>query len=139
MREAIQALTDEELAKLDESATQAERNRASDRACERARDQSYDQARKELYLVRHDHEIELRVAREEALAMGAYFGKTTQEVGMELENRTFDHWRKWAEEEAVVLEQSRASAYGGSGQGAATLVDDADMLPPTEGETTSAA
>ena len=60
---------------------------------------AYDQARKELYRYRHAQEVEQRVAREEALASGAFFGQGPLEIGNYLEDKQYEDWRKWAEKE----------------------------------------
>lgn len=80
-----------------------------------SKDEAYDQARKELYEIRHHNEIEARVAREEALSTGAYFGKTANDVGMALENKTFDQWKGWAHAQVTLMEQARNAAYTGLG------------------------
>ena len=59
-------------------------------------DQAYDHARHEFYAVRHEEDVERRVAKEEALATGAHFGKTYLEIGMELEDKIFEAWKAWA-------------------------------------------
>ncbi|KAK0337917.1 mitochondrial ribosomal small subunit component [Friedmanniomyces endolithicus] len=66
---------------------------------------------------RHQHytETSLRVAREEALATGAFFGPGPLEIGMMLEDRQYDGWRQWAEKEIVALKQLQGSAYTGQG------------------------
>ena len=76
---------------------------------------AYDQARKELYQQRLYDEIEARIAREEALSTGAEFGMSTMDVGMQLENGTFDKFRTWAKEQVTLMEQARNAAYTGEG------------------------
>jgi len=76
---------------------------------------AYDQARKEFYELRHQEEVEQRVAREEALSTGAVFGKSALEVGMELESKTFEEWKVWAEQQVTLQEQARSAAYTGLG------------------------
>lgn len=134
MRQKIGPLTDEALANLGENPSQADKDRALDRACDQARDQAYDQARKEFYQQRHDHEVEVRVAREEALAVGAMFGKDALEVGMELEMKTFDKWKVWAEEQATVMEQARSAAYSGGGLGSSTTEDEHAASEKSQGQ-----
>ncbi|CAN8104192.1 unnamed protein product [Discula destructiva] len=75
------------------------------------REQAYDMVRKEFYAIRQQQEITRRVAAEEARMVGAYFGKSRLEVGMELEGKTFDRWKAWAQEENAKLSADRASAY----------------------------
>lgn len=57
---------------------------------------AYDSARREFYRLRQEEEIEKRVAIEEAKHVGAYFGKTRLDVGMQLEDREFENWKTWA-------------------------------------------
>lgn len=95
-----------------------------------SKDQAYDQARKELYDQRHSEEVEVRVAREEALSTGAYFGANRLEVGMELENQTFEQWKEWAKQQVVLMEQARNAAY--TGLGTQSSADEVDS--PGEGQ-----
>lgn len=74
---------------------------------------AYDTARKEFYRLRHSHETESRVAREEALATGAFFTPGPNEIGMKLEDREYENWKKWAEKEIEALRQLSGSAYTG--------------------------
>jgi small subunit ribosomal protein S23 len=77
--------------------------------------QAYDVARKEFYALRHEEEVERRVAREEASWTGAYFGKSALEVGMELEDKTYESWKAWATKEAEAIDLQRNAAYTGTG------------------------
>lgn len=77
--------------------------------------QAYDIARKEFYALRHEEEVERRVAREEATWTGAYFGKGALEVGMELEDKTYERWKEWAVLEVEAIQRQRDSAYTGIG------------------------
>jgi small subunit ribosomal protein S23 len=74
---------------------------------------AYDTARKELYRHRHSLEVERRVAREEALATGAFFAPGPLERGMKLEDEQYEVWRSWARGEAEVIKQSQDAAYSG--------------------------
>jgi small subunit ribosomal protein S23 len=74
---------------------------------------AYDKARKEYYRHRHAMEVEARVAREEALAMGAFFGAGPMEVGMKLEDVQYENWKSWAVNETQALKQLSQSAYTG--------------------------
>lgn len=59
-------------------------------------DQAYDKARRELYRLRQEEEVERRVALEEARHVGAYFGRSRLNVGMILEDQEFETWKVWA-------------------------------------------
>jgi small subunit ribosomal protein S23 len=87
---------------------------------------AYDIARGEFYALRHEEDVERRVAKEEALSTGAYFGKSTLEIGMELEDQAYEEWKAWAVKEVELLEQQKDAAY--------TTFDTRD-----EGDTTTAA
>ncbi|KAK5171103.1 mitochondrial ribosomal small subunit component [Saxophila tyrrhenica] len=76
---------------------------------------AYDQARKELYRVRHFQETEQRVAREEAQSVGAFFGLGPLEIGMQLEDKAYEDWKEWAIRETAALKQIQGSAYTGVG------------------------
>lgn len=78
---------------------------------QRQKDEAYDIARKEFYALRHAEEVERRVAKEEALWTGAYFGKSALEVGMELENKNFDEWLEWGKKNVETQELNREAAY----------------------------
>jgi len=81
--------------------------------------QAYDIARKEFYALRHEEEVEQRIAREEATWTGAYFGKSALEVGMELEDKIYESWKVWATKEAETINLQRNAAYTGLGTGEA--------------------
>lgn len=76
--------------------------------------QAYDQARREFYKERLQEDVERRVAKEEAMATGAYFGKSMLMIGMELEDKVHRRWREWALKDWELEEQRRASDYTGS-------------------------
>ncbi|KAL1586644.1 hypothetical protein WHR41_04522 [Cladosporium halotolerans] len=75
---------------------------------------AYDKARKELYRTRHAREIENRVAKEEAMAYGAFFGKGPLEIGMDLEDEQYANWLEWAKNQAMLLQAQANSAYTGN-------------------------
>ncbi|KAI9829011.1 MAG: mitochondrial ribosomal small subunit component [Thelocarpon impressellum] len=90
--------------------------------------QAYDQARQEFYAVRHEEEVERRVAKEEAEATGAYWGKSYLEIGMQLEDRVYEEWKAWALKETAAIEQSRGAAYtGGEQDQSASTADEAEV------------
>lgn len=79
--------------------------------------QVYDKARKEFYELRLQEEVRRQVAREEAMATGAYFGKSLNQVGLELEDKEHERWAAWAQNKAALREQARAA-------GSAAITDD---------------
>lgn len=70
-------------------------------------------ARKELYRYRHAQEVAARVAREEAQAVGAYFGLGPVEVGDILEDKAYENWKEWAVKEIQALKAREVGAYSG--------------------------
>lgn len=62
---------------------------------------AYDTARREFYKLRQAEEIEKRIAVEEARYVGAYFGKSRLDIGMQLEDHEFENWKVWAGKEAA--------------------------------------
>lgn len=80
-----------------------------------SKNQAYDMARKEFYALRHEEEVERRVAKEEALWTGAYFGKGFLEISDELENKTYEGWKAWAIKEVETMERQKDAAYTGVG------------------------
>jgi small subunit ribosomal protein S23 len=91
------------------------------------KEQAYDIARKEFYALRHAEEVERRVAREEALWVGAYFGKGQMEIGMELEDKIYEKWKVWALKEIQTMELQRDAAYTNI---STESEDDAAIDPP---------
>lgn len=75
--------------------------------------QAYDQARKEFYHLRLQEDVERRVAKEEAMSTGAYFGKSTLDIGMELEDKEYERWKEWATKEITLATQKQAAMYTG--------------------------
>lgn len=70
---------------------------------------AYDTVRREFYRLRQEEEIEKRIAIEEARYVGAYFGKTRLDIGMQLEDQEFENWKIWAGKETASRE-ARASS-----------------------------
>jgi small subunit ribosomal protein S23 len=75
---------------------------------------AYDQARQEFYEIRHNEDVERRVAKEEALSTGAYFGKSWLDIGMEMEDKTYEEWKGWAKKEVEIIEQQKNALYTGT-------------------------
>ena len=91
--------------------------------------QAYDQARNEFYKLRLQEDVQRRVAKEEALATGAYFHKSTLDVGMELEDKQYEEWKAWAIKEVNEAEQRRNAMYTGQDNEAMDIsVDDPETL-----------
>lgn len=90
--------------------------------------QAYDMARKEFYALRHEEEVERRVQKEEALWNGAYFGKGVLEIGMELEDKTYESWKDWAIKEVEAIGRQKDAAYTGIG----TVEDELEADPVVE-------
>ncbi|KAB5582401.1 mitochondrial ribosomal protein S25-domain-containing protein [Coniochaeta sp. 2T2.1] len=78
--------------------------------------QAYDKARKEFYALRQEEDIGRRVAIEEARYVGAYFGKNNLQVGMDLEDKTYEDWKAWAQEEMVKMQLKQSEAYTSFGE-----------------------
>jgi small subunit ribosomal protein S23 len=74
---------------------------------------AYDIARREFYAHRHRAEVRSRIAKEEAQHVGAYFGKGPLEVGMELEDRSWENWKKWATVQIEDEQATRAQMFSG--------------------------
>ncbi|KAK3392513.1 mitochondrial ribosomal protein S25 [Sordaria brevicollis] len=76
-----------------------------------SKQEAYDKARHEFYKLRQLEQMERRIAVEEARMVGGYFGKDLLHVGMELENKSYENWKKWATAEIARYDAQRASAY----------------------------
>ena len=74
---------------------------------------AYDLARREFYSHRHLSEIRARIAKEEALHVGAYFGKGPLEIGMALEDRAWESWKGWAAAQIEDEQAMRAQMFSG--------------------------
>ncbi|KAJ4333051.1 mitochondrial ribosomal small subunit component, partial [Ascochyta clinopodiicola] len=74
---------------------------------------AYDLARREFYQHRHLSEIRARIAKEEATHVGAYFGKGPLEVGMALEDRAWENWKAWANQQIEEEQSMRAQMFSG--------------------------
>ncbi|KAL7624272.1 mitochondrial ribosomal small subunit component [Parahypoxylon ruwenzoriense] len=95
------------------------------------KEQAYDIVRREFYALRHKEDVERRIAKEEAQMVGAYFGKSYLQVGMELEDHQYELWKKWAGKqiEAVAIEQNAAYTNFGAEEAEAEVEDiDADEI-----------
>ncbi|KXJ86729.1 37S ribosomal protein S25 [Microdochium bolleyi] len=93
---------------------------------------AYDAARREFYQLRQEEDVERRIAAEEARAVGAYFGKGFLQIGLELEDREFESWKKWAGKQIEIVRTEQTSAYTSFGEEDA--VEDAADADPAEEE-----
>lgn len=75
-------------------------------------DQAYDIARKEFYTLRRQEAIRRRVAREEALHMGATPEKSILQWSMQIENKQYDNWEEWSRAQVMELMQKNAAFSG---------------------------
>ena len=97
---------------------------------------AYDKSRKEFYSRQAFNQTEVRVAAEEARAVGAQFSDEISPLnwGMKLENRAFEKWRVWANEQVTLQEQARQANYAAMGEdadrgaGGPDLADVVNML-----------
>jgi small subunit ribosomal protein S23 len=85
-------------------------------------EKAYDIVRREFYALRHEEDVERRIAKEEAMKVGAYFGKSFLQIGMELEDRQYENWRKWAGRQIQNVQAEQDSAYTNFG-----ATEEADM------------
>lgn len=97
-------------------------------------ERAYDQARKEFYALRLQEDVERRVAKEEALATGAHFGKSALDIGMELEDKEYERWRSWAKKELVERHQRRFASSTGGDENAIPQPDAVDSADADEDE-----
>lgn len=75
-------------------------------------EESYDVARKEFYTLRRQEAIRRKVAREEALHMGAQPERSILQWSMQIENKHYDDWEAWSREQVVELTQKNAAFSG---------------------------
>ncbi|KAH6657655.1 37S ribosomal protein Rsm25 [Truncatella angustata] len=90
-------------------------------------DEAYDVTRKEFYRLRQEEDIERRVAVEEARIVGSYFGQTYLQVGMGLEDKTHERWKKWATKEINRIRGEQQDALGMMTDESAADSPDADL------------
>lgn len=91
------------------------------------RDEAYDVTRKEFYRLRQEEDIERRVALEEARMVGSYFGQTYLQVGMRLEDKEHERWKKWAGREITKIRGEQQDAYGVPFDGDTPELPDSDL------------
>ncbi|KAL7271202.1 mitochondrial ribosomal small subunit component [Rhizina undulata] len=94
---------------------------------------AYDRARKEFYDLRMAEDIERRVALEEALAVGAEFGKSYIDIGVEMEHKVLLEWREKAVEDILLRRHRQMAAYSSSVEEDETPAADAAAVDALEG------
>lgn len=47
------------------------------------------------------------------MAVGAYFGPSILEIGMQLEDQNYEKWKEWAAQEVMVMQQQKDALYSG--------------------------
>lgn len=99
-----------------------------------SRDHAYDVARRELYALRQEEEIEKRVTREEARYVGAYFGKNRLAISQGLEDKSFETWKKWASQAVTLAQQEKSASYADYGGETGEDGDGAEAAEPEEQE-----
>lgn len=75
-------------------------------------EESYDVARREFYALRRQQATKRRIAKEEMLHMGATPEKDVLQWGMQVENKHYDDWERWAREELNVQLQRNSAMTG---------------------------
>ncbi|KAK0634943.1 mitochondrial ribosomal protein S25-domain-containing protein [Bombardia bombarda] len=76
-----------------------------------SKERAYDIVRKEFYKLRHQEDVERRIAVEEARMVGGYFGKSDVQVGMELEDKEYESWKHWASIEIARLDAEKNQSH----------------------------
>ncbi|KAI1780396.1 mitochondrial ribosomal protein [Hypoxylon cercidicola] len=75
------------------------------------KEKAYDIVRREFYALRQEEDIERRIAKEEAQMVGAYFGKSFLQVGVELEDAQYQIWLNWAGKQISAVQAEQSQAY----------------------------
>ncbi|KAK5080072.1 mitochondrial ribosomal small subunit component [Exophiala xenobiotica] len=76
-------------------------------------DQAYDIARREFYTLRRQEATRRRIAKEEALHMGAQPERSILHWSMQIENKHYNDWEQWSKSQ--VMEQiQRSAAFSGA-------------------------
>jgi small subunit ribosomal protein S23 len=90
---------------------------------------AYDTVRREFYRLRQEEEIEKRLAVEEARYVGAYFGKTRLDIGMQLENKEYENWKIWAGKETANREARASSEIETFGTEEEEIISEVEVQP----------
>ncbi|KAI1820907.1 37S ribosomal protein S25 [Xylaria intraflava] len=95
-------------------------------------EKAYDIVRREFYALRQAEDVERRVAKEEAMKVGAYFGKSAVQVSMDLEDKEYKSWMKWAGKRAELVQAEQDAAYTNFGDLEEADTDGLRMDPEEE-------
>ncbi|KAI1117624.1 mitochondrial ribosomal protein S25 [Nemania sp. NC0429] len=88
---------------------------------------AYDIVRREFYALRHQEDVERRIAKEEAMKVGAYFGMSALDVGMQLEGVQYERWKKWAARQIQDVKAEQDAAYTNFGATEEADVDSTEV------------
>ncbi|KAI1741002.1 mitochondrial ribosomal protein S25 [Xylaria scruposa] len=91
-------------------------------------EKAYDTVRREFYALRHEEDVERRIAKEEAMKVGAYFGMSSTQVSMELEDQQYESWKKWASKQISNVEAEKDAAYTNFGAAEEADMDSSDTM-----------
>ncbi|KAI0182037.1 mitochondrial ribosomal protein [Hypoxylon sp. FL1284] len=80
------------------------------------KEKAYDIVRRDFYALRQEEEVERRIAKEEAQYVGAYFGKTFMQIGIDLEDKEYERWKKWAGKQISAVRAEQSQAYTSFGE-----------------------
>ncbi|KAI0467885.1 37S ribosomal protein S25 [Xylaria cf. heliscus] len=96
------------------------------------REKAYDIVRREFYALRQEEDVERRITKEEAMKVGAYFGMSSINVGMQLEDQEYENWKKWAGKQIDNVQAEKDSAYTSFGATEEADMDSDSALPEEE-------
>ncbi|KAJ9663557.1 mitochondrial ribosomal small subunit component [Neophaeococcomyces mojaviensis] len=74
--------------------------------------QAYDMARREFYVLRRQEATKRRIAKEEAMHMGAQPEMSILQWSMKIENKHYNDWEEWSRQQ-VVEQMQRSAAFSG--------------------------
>lgn len=79
------------------------------------KDQAYDLARREFYIIRRQEQIAARIAKEEAEHMGAQMERGPNEWSVAIEDKQYLTWEQWASSQVLEQAQKNAAFSGAIG------------------------
>ncbi|KAI8949298.1 mitochondrial ribosomal protein S25 [Xylaria longipes] len=91
-------------------------------------EKAYDIVRREFYALRQEEDVERRIAKEEAMKVGAYFGMSSMQVSMELEDQQYENWKKWAGRQISNVQSEKDAAYTNFGATEEADADSSDAI-----------